>query len=244
MARLDRLLYALASHAGTGAISIEFAVAHGAAETRHARVELDRGFVYAIAFDQGAGAHPRAEENLRRLLKHKDARSRFEPGAEPLRAGRVTPFQPAGVLRNHFEAELPATAGPSLRARAGREKLRLIHPPHPSCLGADERRLIALLAVPRSLAELDDFRVAPPPRSERLLAFLEAAAALTVGPSVYHLLGVAEGAPLDEVRRAYKRVARDLHPDLHPDAPEPDRRRMESRLGALTAAWRALLDSE
>ena len=34
---------------------------------------------------------------------------------------------------------------------------------------------------------------------------------------LYSILGVARGASSDEIRRAYKRKAKDLHPDLHPD---------------------------
>ncbi|MEQ3744836.1 MAG: J domain-containing protein [Henriciella sp.] len=34
---------------------------------------------------------------------------------------------------------------------------------------------------------------------------------------LYSILGVAQGASADEIRRAYKRKAKDLHPDLHPD---------------------------
>lgn len=36
---------------------------------------------------------------------------------------------------------------------------------------------------------------------------------------LYGILGVARGANHDEIRRAYKRKAKDLHPDLHPDDP-------------------------
>ncbi|MSP63975.1 MAG: J domain-containing protein [Myxococcales bacterium] len=62
-----------------------------------------------------------------------------------------------------------------------------------------------------------------------------------MGPSAWEQLGLAEGAPIDEVRRAYKRIARDLHPDLHPGAAENERRDLESRFVALTAAYRSLL---
>lgn len=36
---------------------------------------------------------------------------------------------------------------------------------------------------------------------------------------LYAILGIARTASHDEVRRAYKRKAKDLHPDLHPDDP-------------------------
>jgi DnaJ-like protein len=238
VARLDGLLYALASGAGTGAVIVGFPVA-GAA-----RLELERGFVHSLVWDQGATAHPRAEENLRRLLRREETRARFEADAPRERRGRVTPFHPAGVLRNHFEAALAPNAGALLRVRAGRERIRLALAPHPSCLAPDEKRLLTLLATPRAVAELDVARVATPVRVERLLAFLEAAGGLAVGPSLHELLGLRDGAPLDEVRRAYKRVARDLHPDLHPGASDAERRGLEARLSALTIAYRARLDSE
>lgn len=36
----------------------------------------------------------------------------------------------------------------------------------------------------------------------------------------YEVLGIARGAPLEEVRRARRRLARELHPDVHPGAGE------------------------
>ncbi len=233
--RLDRLLYALVARSATGAIAVELP------DARKARIELLRGFVHALAGFHGAEARP--EEGLRWLLKSARGEARFVAGVAGEGRGRVTPFHPAGVVRNHVEAELGPGAGLSLRGRAGGERIRLVLAPHPSCLGPDEKRLCALLAAPRTMAELDGAGVATPLRVERFLAFLDGVGALALGPSLRARLGLHEGAALEEVRRAYKRQARDLHPDLHPHASAVERRAMEARLAELTAAWRALLDA-
>jgi hypothetical protein len=39
----------------------------------------------------------------------------------------------------------------------------------------------------------------------------------------YQVLGVSPGAPDEEVKRAFRRLAKELHPDLHPNDPAADR---------------------
>lgn len=51
------------------------------------------------------------------------------------------------------------------------------------------------------------------------------------------LLGVDDAADLPAVKRAYRQLARTLHPDLHPGADEPRRRLLEQRFVELTAAY-------
>lgn len=43
----------------------------------------------------------------------------------------------------------------------------------------------------------------------------------------YEVLGVAKGAPLDEVKKAYRKKAREYHPDLHPGDDEAARKMNE-----------------
>jgi DnaJ-domain-containing protein 1 len=57
----------------------------------------------------------------------------------------------------------------------------------------------------------------------------------------YRALGVAAGAPTDEVKRAYRRLVREYHPDLHPDATHEERRSLSMRFAEVTAAYRTLV---
>jgi len=55
-------------------------------------------------------------------------------------------------------------------------------------------------------------------------------------PDPYGLLGVARDAPHREIRRAYRRLARQQHPDLNPRPDGPE------RFTALTRAYELLTD--
>ncbi|MBZ0238081.1 MAG: J domain-containing protein [Deltaproteobacteria bacterium] len=54
-------------------------------------------------------------------------------------------------------------------------------------------------------------------------------------------LGLSERSDRDTVKRAYRRLARALHPDLQPGLPDLRRRELEARLAEVTAAAEALL---
>jgi len=53
-------------------------------------------------------------------------------------------------------------------------------------------------------------------------------------------LGIEGAADLDAVKRAYRRLARALHPDLQPTADAERRRALERRFAEVTAAYEAL----
>ncbi len=209
------------------------------------RVELFRGWVHAIDWfplKWTLGPPPSAgEEQLRALLKRDDVDWRFDEKLPLLKRGPVAPFHPAAVIRNVVAVDADA-----FRARAAGARLQRTTPPHPSCIGLDERPLVALLASPRTLEELERTQLSPPGRVARLCAFLEAVGALSVESelslaSAYALLELGDGASAEEVKRAYRRLARALHPDVHPNASPDELRELERRFAAVSAAYRRLV---
>ena len=54
----------------------------------------------------------------------------------------------------------------------------------------------------------------------------------------YALLGVGQDATAEEIKRAYRKLARELHPDVNPDAGAQD------RFKEITAAYEVLSDPE
>jgi len=59
--------------------------------------------------------------------------------------------------------------------------------------------------------------------------------------TAYRALGLAAGAPADEIKRAYRRLVREYHPDLHPDATHEERRTLSARFAEVTAAYKSLV---
>ena len=59
--------------------------------------------------------------------------------------------------------------------------------------------------------------------------------------SAYTLLGVERDADAAEIRRAFRRLARELHPDRHPQASEPERRALAVKFAQVAAAYQALV---
>lgn len=57
----------------------------------------------------------------------------------------------------------------------------------------------------------------------------------------YRTLGLPSGAADLDVKQAYRRLVREYHPDLHPDANHEERRALSARFAEVTAAYRALV---
>jgi DnaJ domain len=59
--------------------------------------------------------------------------------------------------------------------------------------------------------------------------------------SSWRVLGLPPGAQVDEIKRAYRRLARTVHPDLHPGASDEERRALQARFVEITDAYRTLV---
>ena len=234
-----RALFALASSGATGVFRIHHqgVAARGGSVSR---LELEQGFVHAMA---NVGESLRGEETLTALLGRlpEGAEPTFEARAPraPLLGRPVAAFHPARALRRHVEAARRGAPPPSDQAR-----VELRYRPHASCISVVEAQVVAMLASPRRFAELAT--AAPRPIAEELVGFLAAAGAAAVDdPAVadaWGVLGLAPGASSDEVKRAWRKLARELHPDLNgagDDAGPNDER--AARFLTVTAAYRRLL---
>jgi DnaJ-domain-containing protein 1 len=208
-----------------------------------ARVELYRGWVHAVdlvSIESLVGRAPaRSEDALRLLFKRSDADWTFDAKLAGTRRG-MGPFHPAAVIRNFVGA-----TGEGFRARADGARLQLAYRPHQSCIGLDERALVAFLDTPRTLADVDAAALCPPSRALPLLAFLERMGVLSLERTLardeaYLLLELPAGADADAIKSAYRRLARALHPDTHPTASADELRELERRFAAVSAAYRRL----
>jgi hypothetical protein len=59
--------------------------------------------------------------------------------------------------------------------------------------------------------------------------------------TAWDVLGLPSDAPIDHIKRAYRRLARAVHPDLHPHAGDNERRLLQARFVVLTDAYRTLI---
>jgi hypothetical protein len=57
----------------------------------------------------------------------------------------------------------------------------------------------------------------------------------------WRILGLTPGARVDDIKRAYRRLALTLHPDAHPTATDSERRALQERFVEVTEAYRALV---
>jgi hypothetical protein len=86
-----------------------------------------------------------------------------------------------------------------------------------------------------------DAQITPPaPRVEEIPA-ARSAGADPVRREAYATLGLRVGADAGDVKRAYRRLVRELHPDTNPQATLHERTHLSERFQRVTAAYRTLV---
>jgi hypothetical protein len=246
---LAPLVYRLGRHAASGVLTVS---------ARAARPEV---FVL-----RRGGALCAEGELGRRAAAARLARAAAEPAIavalEDVAAyppGAVHQLALAGWARAHLEAQFDGALAEMVVHQLSGSALAVRGALAPEPLDDTDRRMLAALAVPRRLEQLWPLARAPRFRLLALLHFLRAVGALEIAPAAARrapaaaprvrdprraaamlLLGVDDAADADAIKRAYRRLARTLHPDLQPDADELRRRALERRFAELTAAYEAL----
>lgn len=240
---LVKLMYRLGRQAASGILTI------AGAGPREEILVLRRG---GVMCGEGELARRTLSARLARLAVLDDITATFSGGVAAYPPGAHHQLYLAGWARAHLEQQLDGSLADALvRELAGiRLSVRADLAPEPQD-EADKRMLLAM-AQPRRLDQI--WPLARTPRF-RLLAFLhflravdalvvEGVATRTVDPrraAAARVLGVGNAADLEEVKRAYRRLARALHPDLQPDADSERRRALERRFAEVTAAYETLL---
>ncbi|HET9619994.1 MAG TPA: J domain-containing protein [Kofleriaceae bacterium] len=204
----------------------------------------------------------------RRAVIGRLARLAAEPALAATFDGGVTAYPPGAAhqvaladwARTHLEAQLDGALAEALVGELTGARLSLRGELLPIALDDADRRMIGALAQPRRLDQIWSLARTPRFRLLAFLHFLRGIGALVVDgvaaepprprlaarPSDPRLaaartLGVDAAADADTIKRAYRRLARTLHPDLQPDADEARRRTLERRFAEVTAAYEALV---
>jgi hypothetical protein len=248
---LVKVLYRLGRQAASGVLTITVA------GTARAEIfVLRRGGVVMTDNEQATKA---LLVRLARLVSVERMSITFEPGrAYPPGANHQLPLAP--WARAHLEQQLDGTlADLLLRELAGiRLSVRIGLAPDPTTCDDADRRMLAALATPRRIDQIWSLARTPRFRLLAFIHFLRSVDALDVDGIVAdrlprsrpvdarrsaarRLLGIEDDADLEQIKRAYRRLARELHPDLQPDCDLHARRVLEKRFAEVTAAYEALL---
>jgi DnaJ-domain-containing protein 1 len=247
---LVRFVYRLGRQVATGLLTVT------ASGERPELLALRRG--HALAGDTEL-AKKALIARLARLVAADQLAVVFEGGAHAM----IPPGATGGVAladwaRGHVEAQLDgALADHLVRQLAG---IRLSIRPElaPEAIDEADRRMLVAMTLPRRLDQIWPLARTPRFRLLSFIHFLRAVGALVVEGVVaeksapvrridprraaaLELLGVTDDAEVEDVKRAYRRLARSLHPDLQPEIDAERRRVLERRFAEVTAAYEALV---
>lgn len=201
-------------------------------------------------------------ELARRTMIARLARLASLDGARVAFAGGVTAYPPgaqsqlvlAGWARAHLEQQLDGSLADLLVHELAGVRLSVRAELAPEANDEADRRMLAAMTQPRRLDQIWPLARTPRFRLLAFLHFLRSVDALEVEGIVAEqsaphrdpkrqaaarLLGITSD-DAESVKRAYRRLARALHPDLQPSLDDVRRRALERRFAEVTAAYEML----
>jgi hypothetical protein len=244
---LVRLAYRLGHQAASGVLTL---VARPApAGDRPDVLVLRRG---AAVSGDGEPARRAVVARLARAASAASVVASFaDVAAYPPGAQQQVPL--AGWARGHLEAQLDGALAERLVHELAGARLTVRPELAPPPADEADRRMLAALAMPRRLEQIWPLARAPRFRLLGFVHFLRGVGALRIDGVVreaarpadprtaaMQLLGIDAAADRDAIKRAYRRLARAVHPDLQPGADPAQRRALERRFAELTAAYDVL----
>jgi DnaJ-domain-containing protein 1 len=247
---LVRLAYRLGRHGASGVLTLT----SGPSGSRGEVFVLRRG---SVLVPDGELAKRAVSARLARLTAVENLHAMFEGGAGVSPPGAQPMLSLASWSRQHLESQLDNTLAEILVRQLAGIRLSLRYEMSPEPADEADRRMLAAMAQPRRLDQIWPLSRTPRFRLLAFLHFLRSVDALEVegvvaersspmrGVDPYRLaaarlLGVADIHDATAVKRAYRRLARALHPDMEPNADEPRKRALERRFAEVTAAYEAL----
>ncbi len=246
---LVRLLYRLGHQAASGVLTFNI---------RAPKTEvfvLRRG---QIVVGEGELVKKAVIARLARLLSIDDVIVSFDASVTAYPPGATHQISLTGWARHHLEAQLDGTLAEKLVRELAGVRLCLRPELAPEAIDEADRRMLVAMGQPRRLDQIWPLARTPRFRLLAFIHFLSAVDALeclgvvaersashrTVNAkreAALRLLGIEDGADLEVVKRAYRKLARALHPDLQPTADAQRRRTLERRFAEVTAAYEVLL---
>jgi len=225
---------------------------------RNARPEvfaLRRG---AAMVGEGELAKRALVARLARLVNEDTLELVFEGGLTSMHPPMHNSLALADWARTHIEAQLDSALADALVAKLAGIRLSVRPELAPEPLDEADRRMLVAMTLPRRLDQIWPLARTPRFRLLAFIHFLRAVDALAVEGVVaersapirkidprraaaLEMLGVNDDAEPEDVKRAYRRLARALHPDLQPDADADRRRALERRFAEVTAAYEMLV---
>lgn len=243
-ADLVRALYRLGRQGASGVLTVRAA--------RDEVFVLRRG---AVVVPEGELAKRTLQARLARLVALDGVTMTFAGGVAAYPPGAPHAVSLAGWARAHLEQQLDGSLADALVRQLAGVRLSVRPELAPEIADEADRRMLAAMDRPRRLDQIWPLARTPRFRLLAFLHFLRAVDALVLEGVVAEqsaphrdprrracrVLGLPDDADVEAIKRAYRRLARALHPDLQPGANDDRRRALEQRFAEVTAAYETLI---